>query len=182
MVVEQAHKLGRKVAAHASTPEGVKNAVAAGVDSIEHGHRVEQQDLELMSRASEVRDEGRNSGERYPASLRSGIPARRVYLHAKKIPKNVQQKPEKKEPATRSLIIRGVLLGTTLQILWEVVNGVDGVVVARRHARAAVGALVGIHVELGNLGELRFFPGRWMQPMGQAPTQFSSLVQRSTMT
>jgi len=48
VVVEEAHKLGRKVAAHASTPEGVRNAVTAGVDSIEHGHRVDQQDLELM--------------------------------------------------------------------------------------------------------------------------------------
>jgi imidazolonepropionase-like amidohydrolase len=48
VVVEEAHKLGRKVAAHASTPEGVKNAVTAGVDSIEHGHRVDRQDLELM--------------------------------------------------------------------------------------------------------------------------------------
>lgn len=48
VVVEEAHKLGRKVAAHAGTPEGAKNAVTAGVDSIEHGHRVDQQDLELM--------------------------------------------------------------------------------------------------------------------------------------
>jgi imidazolonepropionase-like amidohydrolase len=48
VVVEEAHKLGRKVAAHASTTEGVKNAVTAGVDSIEHGHRADQQDLELM--------------------------------------------------------------------------------------------------------------------------------------
>ena len=48
VVVEEAHKLGRKVAAHATTPEGVKNAVTAGVDSVEHGHRVDPQDLELM--------------------------------------------------------------------------------------------------------------------------------------
>jgi imidazolonepropionase-like amidohydrolase len=48
VVVEEAHKLGRKVAAHATTPEGIKNAVIAGVDSVEHGHRADQQDLELM--------------------------------------------------------------------------------------------------------------------------------------
>lgn len=48
VVVEEAHKLGRKVAAHASTPEGAKNALIAGVDSVEHGHRIDQQDLELM--------------------------------------------------------------------------------------------------------------------------------------
>ena len=37
-----------KVAAHATTPEGIKNAVTAGVDSIEHGHRIDRADLELM--------------------------------------------------------------------------------------------------------------------------------------
>ena len=48
VVVEEAHKQDRKVAAHATTPEGIKNAVLAGVDSIEHGHRVNREDLEMM--------------------------------------------------------------------------------------------------------------------------------------
>src|ERR1700676_1466285 len=46
--VEEAHKAGRKVAAHATTPEGIRNAVTAGVDSIEHGHHADRQGLELM--------------------------------------------------------------------------------------------------------------------------------------
>jgi imidazolonepropionase-like amidohydrolase len=48
VIVEEAHKQGLKVAAHATTPEGIKNAVTAGVDSIEHGHQVNREDLELM--------------------------------------------------------------------------------------------------------------------------------------
>lgn len=48
VIVEEAHKRGLKVAAHATTPEGIRNAVTAGVDSIEHGHRADRQDLELM--------------------------------------------------------------------------------------------------------------------------------------
>src|SRR5208282_5155604 len=48
VVVEEAHKQGLKVAAHATTPEGVESAVTAGVDSIEHGHRADREDLELM--------------------------------------------------------------------------------------------------------------------------------------
>lgn len=48
VIVEEAHKEGHKVAAHATTPEGVRNAVTAGVDSIEHGHRADRQDLEMM--------------------------------------------------------------------------------------------------------------------------------------
>jgi imidazolonepropionase-like amidohydrolase len=35
--VELAHGLGRPVAAHATTPEGMRRAVLAGVDTIEHG-------------------------------------------------------------------------------------------------------------------------------------------------
>jgi imidazolonepropionase-like amidohydrolase len=38
--VEEAHKQGRIVAAHATTPQGIRSAVTAGVDSIEHGHQV----------------------------------------------------------------------------------------------------------------------------------------------
>lgn len=45
VVVVEAHKAGLKVAAHATTREGIKNAIDAGVDSIEHGHRA---DRELM--------------------------------------------------------------------------------------------------------------------------------------
>jgi imidazolonepropionase-like amidohydrolase len=48
VVVEEAHKQGLKVAAHATTTEGIKNAVTAGVDSIEHGHRANREDLEMM--------------------------------------------------------------------------------------------------------------------------------------
>lgn len=47
-VVEEAHKQGLKVAAHATTPEGIKNAVAAGVDSIEHGHGADREALEAI--------------------------------------------------------------------------------------------------------------------------------------
>jgi imidazolonepropionase-like amidohydrolase len=48
VIVEEAHKQGLKVAAHATTPEGIENAVTAGVDSIEHGHRVDRKGLEMM--------------------------------------------------------------------------------------------------------------------------------------
>ena len=48
VIVEEAHRQKRKVAAHATTPEGIKNALTAGVDSIEHGHRANREDLEMM--------------------------------------------------------------------------------------------------------------------------------------
>ena len=48
VIVEEAHKQKLKVAAHATTPEGIKNALTAGVDSIEHGHGINHEDLEMM--------------------------------------------------------------------------------------------------------------------------------------
>jgi imidazolonepropionase-like amidohydrolase len=37
-VVEASHSAGRQVAIHASTPEGMRNAILAGADTIEHGN------------------------------------------------------------------------------------------------------------------------------------------------
>ena len=46
--VEEAHKAFRVVAAHAQATEGIKNAVRAGVDSIEHGVWIDEEAIELM--------------------------------------------------------------------------------------------------------------------------------------
>lgn len=46
--VEEAHAAGRKVAAHAHGAQGIKNAVVAGVDSIEHGSLLDDEGIQLM--------------------------------------------------------------------------------------------------------------------------------------
>jgi imidazolonepropionase-like amidohydrolase len=48
VIVEEAHQQKLKVAAHATTPDGIKNALTAGVDSIEHGHRANRENLQMM--------------------------------------------------------------------------------------------------------------------------------------
>src|SRR5207237_8265511 len=47
-IVAEAHRLGRKVAAHAHGAAGIKQAVLAGVDSIEHGSYINDEDIALM--------------------------------------------------------------------------------------------------------------------------------------
>jgi imidazolonepropionase-like amidohydrolase len=47
-IVETAHRLGRKVAAHAHATVGLKYAVLAGVDSIEHGSYIDDEGIQLM--------------------------------------------------------------------------------------------------------------------------------------
>jgi imidazolonepropionase-like amidohydrolase len=47
-IVAEAHRLGRKVAAHAHGGDGIKLAVLAGVDSIEHGSYIDNEGIKLM--------------------------------------------------------------------------------------------------------------------------------------
>ncbi|MGH9537423.1 MAG: amidohydrolase family protein [Terriglobales bacterium] len=46
--VEVAHRAGKKVMAHAEGPEGIRAAVRAGVDSIEHGTVMDEEGARLM--------------------------------------------------------------------------------------------------------------------------------------
>jgi imidazolonepropionase-like amidohydrolase len=48
-LVETAHALGRPVAAHASSDEGIRRAVVAGVDTIEHGYGGSEATFRLMA-------------------------------------------------------------------------------------------------------------------------------------
>jgi len=47
--VEEAHRHGLKVASHAIGTLGIKNALRAGVDSIEHGHMLDDEALALFA-------------------------------------------------------------------------------------------------------------------------------------
>ena len=47
-IVDEAHSMKMKVAVHATGRQGIRNAVEAGVDSIEHGDEVDDDTLKLM--------------------------------------------------------------------------------------------------------------------------------------
>ena len=46
-IVEEAHKLGRRVAAHAHGTQGIKDAIRAGVDTVEHASLVDDEGIRL---------------------------------------------------------------------------------------------------------------------------------------
>jgi imidazolonepropionase-like amidohydrolase len=46
-IVEEAHKLGRKVAAHAHGTQAIKDAILAGVDSVEHASLIDDEGIAL---------------------------------------------------------------------------------------------------------------------------------------
>jgi imidazolonepropionase-like amidohydrolase len=54
--VEEAHKMGRKVTAHAHAARGIKNAIRAGVDCIEHGSFLDEEAIELFLEKDVVLD------------------------------------------------------------------------------------------------------------------------------
>src|SRR6202035_1826529 len=64
--VEIAHRAGKKVMAHAEGSEGIKAAVRAGVDSIEHGTVLDEEGAKLMEQ------HGTSHG-RAPASFAKGV-------------------------------------------------------------------------------------------------------------
>jgi imidazolonepropionase-like amidohydrolase len=49
-IITEAHRLGRKVAAHAHGGDGIKLATLAGADSIEHGSYIDDEAVELMKK------------------------------------------------------------------------------------------------------------------------------------
>jgi len=48
VAADEAHHAGRKIAAHAHGTKGIKDAVRAGIDSIEHGSLIDAEGIELM--------------------------------------------------------------------------------------------------------------------------------------
>jgi len=48
VAVEEAHKAGKKTATHAQGTTGIKNAVLAGIDSVEHGIFLDDEVIEMM--------------------------------------------------------------------------------------------------------------------------------------
>ena len=48
--VDETHRLGRRITVHAIGAEGIKAAVKAGVDSVEHGMLLDQETIALMKR------------------------------------------------------------------------------------------------------------------------------------
>ena len=53
-IVEEAHSQGRKVAAHAHGATGIKNAITAGVDSIEHASFIDDEGIRMAKKNGTV--------------------------------------------------------------------------------------------------------------------------------
>jgi imidazolonepropionase-like amidohydrolase len=72
-IVDEATKLGRKVAAHAHGAEGIKIASAAGVASIEHGSFLDEEGASLMARNGTYLVPTLVAGERVEKAAKDGV-------------------------------------------------------------------------------------------------------------
>jgi imidazolonepropionase-like amidohydrolase len=86
--VDEAHSSGRLAAAHATTAEGMRRAILAGVDSIEHGYGGTEAVFQMMAEkhvaylptlttaeAYAVYFGGYKPGEKFPAALQQAVDA-----------------------------------------------------------------------------------------------------------
>ncbi len=53
-IVKEAHRMGRRVAAHAQATQGIKNGIMGGVDSIEHGIYLDEEACQWMRERNTV--------------------------------------------------------------------------------------------------------------------------------
>jgi imidazolonepropionase-like amidohydrolase len=72
-LVQTAHMLERKVAAHAHGIEGIKAAIRAGVDSIEHGSMLDDEAVQMMKDRGTFLVPTRMAGEEVEKLSRSGV-------------------------------------------------------------------------------------------------------------
>src|SRR4051812_10938830 len=72
-LVDEATKLGRKVAAHAHGTEGIKIAVRAGVSSIEHGSFLDEEGAKMMAERGTFLVPTLSAGEAAESAAKTGV-------------------------------------------------------------------------------------------------------------
>jgi imidazolonepropionase-like amidohydrolase len=150
-LVTAAHELRRKTAAHAHGAEGAKRAILAGIDSIEHGTFLNDEDLRLMH----------DRGTYLVPTL-----ATRSGLAESKFPPRVQKKADLAVKSQDSMVKRALSMGVKIALgtdagvyphgnnaLEFVLMAADGMDAAQSlRAGTSVGAdLLGLSAQLGTL-------------------------------
>jgi len=115
-IVDEAHLMGVKVAAHATDDKAVRRAVEAGVDSIEHGYQIEDATLALMKEKNVVL---------VPTDVSSSELKRYFELSGKPVPGDPKAAVEPQSDRLRRAIKAGVTIaaGSDNYINFEMPQG-----------------------------------------------------------
>lgn len=103
-IVETAHSLGRKVAAHAHAAGGINAALRAGVDSIEHGSFLDDESVRLF----------RESGAYLVPTLLAGVSIAEEMEVNPEIPPAIRAKIAEVSPAMRAAFRRALEGGVNI--------------------------------------------------------------------
>src|SRR5215470_4324040 len=103
-LVDEAHALRLKTAAHAHGAEGAKRAIRAGIDSIEHGSFLEDDTLDLM----------KSKGTYYIPTLMAAQGLRERIAHGGKIPPEIQVKADRAMKAIPETFKRALTKGVKI--------------------------------------------------------------------
>ena len=116
-IVDEAHLMRVKVAAHATDDKAVRRAVEAGVDSIEHGYEIEDSTLALMKQKNVVL---------VPTDLSADEYKRFLELGGKPVPPDLKAMVEPMQDRLRRAIKAGVTIaaGSDNYINFEVPQGI----------------------------------------------------------
>jgi len=102
-IVDEAHLMGVKVAAHATDDKAVRRAVEAGVDSIEHGYQIEDATLVLMKEKNVVL---------VPTDVSSTEYAKYFELSGKPVPPDMKALVEPMHDRLRRAVKAGVTIAS----------------------------------------------------------------------
>jgi len=152
-LVDEAHRLGKKTAAHAHGAEGAKVAIRAGIDSIEHGSFLDDEALNMM----------KTRGTYYvPTAMAVEFTGRRPRNYPPEIAAKAKAAAESHSSALKRAIQLGVkiALGTDSAVSPHGLNAQEfGLLVAHGMAPAAAlragtqvdSVLLGLDKQLGTL-------------------------------
>jgi len=100
-IVELAHQMGRPVAVHAATDDGVRMAVEAGVDSVEHGYGASEATFKLM----------KQRGTAYEPTLTAVAATAEYFQHYVPGKDQPTERMREAEQAFRTALKTGVTIG-----------------------------------------------------------------------
>jgi imidazolonepropionase-like amidohydrolase len=160
-MVDEAHKLERKVAAHAHGTEGIKLAVRAGVSSIEHGSFLDEEGARLMKERGTFLVPTLSAAEGVERAAKSGVlkglRAEKALAAAAAVRHAIKLAVTTKVPIAFGTDAGVVPHGTnahefTLLVEWGGMSNMDAIVAATSSAAK----LLGWEKNIGTLT-----PGKW---------------------
>jgi imidazolonepropionase-like amidohydrolase len=146
-IVDEAHLMGVKVAAHATDDKAVRRAVEAGVDSIEHGYEIEDSTLALMKEKNVVL---------VPTDLTSSELKRYFELSGKPAPGDPKEAVEPQHDRLRRAVKAGVTIaaGSDNYIDFEIPQGDAAKKVLFAYSEPGIGASQILQWATFNAGKL----------------------------